>query len=309
MAVQTSRRQRPLFDWIGNWQLATLFLLPTMALLIFMNVFPLLWSLYLSFTNYNANRDPSWTEAEWVGLENYQEILVDERVWERFVVSAYFVVPAVLAQFILGFGIALLLNRSFKGRGIITTAILVPMMLSPVVVGLFWRFMLQSDIGVVNYFLTEGLGQEPIFWFTDETKARIALVLVDTWQWTPFITLISLAGLSAVPKYLYEAAEVDRASWWFKFRHITLPIVSPLLIIAILFRLMDTYKLFDLAWVLTKGGGPGRATRVMPVHLYRTAFSNFRTGEAAAMGYIMLVAIIALANLLIRLLNQEQANE
>jgi multiple sugar transport system permease protein len=132
------------------------------------------------------------------------------------------------------------------------------------------------------------------------------LVLVDTWQWTPFILLISLAGLSAVPKYLYEAADVDRASGWFKFRHITLPLVSPLLLIAILFRLMDTYKLFDLGWVLT-GGGPGESTKVLPIHLYLIAFSQFDTGRASAIGYIMLIVIIALANLLIRVLNQVKA--
>jgi len=303
----TKTRFRPRFTALKNSNLAAIFLLPTLLLLLAMNIFPLIWSLYLSFTSYNANTDPSWLQAEWVGFANYANLLVDPRVWQHFVISMYFVVPAVTVQFFLGFGIALLLNRPFPGRGIVTTLILVPMMLSPIVVGLFWRFMFQSDIGVINYFLTR-LGFEPVFWLTQTAQARLALVVVDVWQWTPFVMLISLAGLAAVPKYLYEAAEVDQASAWFRFRHITLPIVSPLLAIAVLFRLMDAYKLFDLVWVLTKGGGPGRDTMVLPVYLYRTAFSFNQTGEAAALGYIMLVVIIALANLLIRLINQ-QTNE
>ncbi|NDJ76735.1 MAG: sugar ABC transporter permease [Chloroflexi bacterium] len=298
---------RPRFGWLKDRQLATLFLFPTLGLLIFMNVFPLVWSLYLSFTDYRDSKGIEWTDANWIGLENYQKVLTDARIWERFTISGYFVLPAVLVEFVLGFGIALLLNQAFRGRGVITTIILIPMMLSPIVVAFFWRFMFQADIGIVNYFIVEVFNLDPVLWLTKTKEARIALVLVDTWQWTPFIMLISLAGLAAVPKYLYEAADVDRATEWFKFRHITLPMVSPLLIIAVLFRLMDTYKLFDLAWILTKGGGPGHTTQVLPVYLYKRAFTNHYTGEAAATGYIMLVVIIALANLLIRFINQEQA--
>jgi len=299
----TNDKLRPRFAWLSDRLLINIFLWPTLLLLLFVTIFPLIWSLYLSFTEYSVIRDASWLEAEWVGFQNYGQLLQDEKLWTRFVVSGAFVGPAVLFEFLLGFGIALLFNREFKFRSFITTVILIPMMLTPVVVGLFWRFMLQADIGVVNYFIHDLFGFKRVLWLTDRTSAMASLVLVDVWQWTPFIFLISLAGLSAVPKYLYEAADVDRASAWFKFRHITLPLVSPLLLIAILFRLMDAYKLFDLAWVLT-GGGPGDSTKVLPVHLYKVAFGDFNTGEASAIGYLMLVVIIALANLLIRALNQ-----
>ncbi len=300
---------RTRFRWLNDSLLAGFFLSPTLLLLLFITVFPLVWSLYLSFTEYSVIRDAqAWTTAPWIGMENFRVLLTSEQLWQRFQITAAFVVPTVLLEFLLGFGIALLLNREFKGRGVITTVILIPMMLSPVVVGLFWRFMLQTDFGIVDYFIRDVLGLTPIFWLTERIPARIALVLVDTWQWTPFIMLISLAGLAAVPQYLYEAADVDQASAWFKFWNITLPIVSPLLIIAVLFRLMDTYKLFDLAWVMT-GGGPGDATKNVPVHLYKVAFGQFETGEASAMGYIMLIAVIALANLLIRVLNQVRAEE
>lgn len=303
---RTAAEQRPgaRFRWLSDRLLAGAFLTPTLLLLLFITIFPLVWSLYLSFTNYNVNRDPSWLEAQWVGFDNYVYMLTTERVWERFIESATFVVPAVTIQFLFGFGIALLFNRDFKARGLITTVILIPMMIAPLVAGMFWRFMFQADIGIVNYFVRDVLGLQPVFWLTDRTSAMVSLIIVDTWQWTPFIFLISLAGLAAVPKYLYEAADVDRASAWFKFRHVTLPLVWPLLLIAILFRLMDAYKLFELAWVLT-GGGPG--TRVLPVHLYKIAFGDFSTGRASALGYIMLVVIIALANLLIRAINRARA--
>ncbi len=294
------------FRWLSDRLLSGAFLSPTLLLLVFITVFPLIWSLYLSFTDYSVNSKIPWWEAQWVGLDNYVYMLTQGRVWERFVESATFVLPTVMLEFFLGFGIALLFNRKFSGRGLITTVILIPMMLAPLVVGMFWRFMFQADIGVVNYFIRDVFGLSQVNWLTNRTTSMIALILVDTWQWTPFVFLISLAGLSAVPKYLYEAADVDRASAWFKFRHITLPLVWPLLLIAILFRLMDAYKLFELAWVLT-GGGPG--TRVLPIHLYKIAFSDFDTGRASALGYIMLVVIIALANLLIRALNQAKAEE
>lgn len=303
-AAQSKARAR--FGWLTDRWLVVGFLSPTMILLLFITVFPLIWSLYLSFTSYSPAHDSSWTAAKWVGLKNYADLLADPQVWARFTVSASFVVPTVALEFLLGFGIALLFNRPFKGRAFITTAILIPMMLSTVVVGLFWRFILQADIGVANYFIHDLLRLQAVHWLTDRTSALVSLVLVDAWQWTPFVFLISLAGLAAVPRYLYEAADVDRASAWFKFRHITLPLISPLLLIAVLFRLMDTYKLFDLVWVLTDGGGSTN-TKVLPSYLYEVAFGSFQTGRASAIGYVMLVVIIALANLLIRALNQTKS--
>ena len=155
-------------------------------------------------------------------------MLTDPEIWGYFQTTAYFVVLAVITQFIIGFGLALLLNREFRYKGLVTTLILLPMMLSPVVVGLFWRFIFASDAsGLINYLLSPLL-RESIGWTTDPKIAMLAVVIVDTWMWSPFMMLISLAGLSAIPKYLYEAADVDRASRWFKFRWITLPLVSPL---------------------------------------------------------------------------------
>lgn len=170
-----------------------------------------------------------------------------------------YVFGAVTLQTVLGFAIAYLISRRTHGRGLLTTLFLVPMMLSPVVVGLFWRFMLDAQFGVINSLLGSlGLGQ--VEWLTQQRTALMSLIVVDTWQWTPFIMLIALAGLTAVPKYLYEAASIDRASEWFRFRTITLPLVWPLLLIAVLFRAIEAFRLFDLVYILTSGG-PGSPPR------------------------------------------------
>jgi multiple sugar transport system permease protein len=305
-AATTPARIRPRFSWFSDRLMAITFLSPTMLLLLFITVTPLIWSLYLSFTSWSVIRDASRAPL-WVGTENYWSLLTDDRTWQRFVVTGQFVVPTVLIELLLGFGAAMLLNRKFSGRGLIMTLMLIPMMLSPVVVALFWRFIMQGE-GVLNYYVTQVIGADPILWLTDRWIAPWALVLVDVWMWTPFMMLISLAGLSAVPKYLYEAAAVDRASAWFRFRHITLPMVMPLLLIAIIFRTMDAYKLFDQVFVLT-GGGPGRFTQTAALYVYEVAFKNFDTGEGSALGYIMLIVIIALANLFIRVLNSTKAEQ
>lgn len=307
-AAPTRRAVRPRFSWLTDRWIAWSFISPTMAILLFVSIFPLVWSLYLSFTDWSVIRDAG-TAPEWIGTANYLKVLTDKRTWERFVVTGQFVVPAVVLELFIGFGIAMLLNRKFRGRGGIMTLMLVPMMLSPVVVALFWRFMMQGE-GVLNYYVVNLLNQQPVLWLTDRNIVIWSLVIVDVWMWTPFMMLMSLAGLSAVPKYLYEAAAVDRAGAWFRFRHITLPMVTPLLLIAVIFRTMDAYKLFDQAFVLVGNrGGPGRAGQTAALWVYEQAFTNWNTGEASALGYVMLIVIIALANLFIRALNATKGTE
>ena len=221
---------------------------------------------------------------------------------ERAITTLIYVVGAVGLQMVLGFTIAYLISRRTRGRGIMTTLFLVPMMLSPVVVGLFWKFMLDAQFGVVNSFLgTLGLGQ--VEWLTNQRLALLSVIIVDTWQWTPFIMLIALAGLTAVPRYLYEAASIDRASEWFRFRHITLPLVWPLLLIAVLFRAIEAFRLFDLVYILTQGG-PGVSTETLSFHVYKVAFLGFDTGVASAYGILMVIIVILLAQLYLRYLDR-----
>lgn len=273
-------------------------LTPTLTLLIGMNLFPLLWSLYLSFCDFNAT---GGKPPVWIGIQNYRDILNDERVWHYFQTTARFVLLAVSLEFLLGFGLALLFNRTFGGRGFWLTLILLPMMLSPAVVGLFWKFLLDPNFGLLPFLMSKITGGDRVTWLTNPDQVMGALVLVDVWMWTPFMLLISLAGLAAVPKSLYEAAAVDRASTMFKFFRITLPLIAPLLMVALLFRTMDAFKLFDLVYTLTNGG-PGDASETTSLYLYRLAFAQFDTGQACALAYIMLVIIIALSNLYVRIL-------
>lgn len=314
---------------LRDYQLKMLFIMPTLVLLIVMNIFPLLWSLILSFSEYSAIEPQA---PDFLGTKNYSRIFTNPSIWSYFTTTAYFVVMSVTAQFIIGFGLALLLNRDFKGKGVTTTLMLIPMMLSPVVVGLFWRFILDSQWGLFNYLLllipstlsriTSALhfpysivnwlqnvssSARDIVWLTKPKPALFSLVIIDTWMWSPFMMLLSLAGLSAIPKYLYEAAEIDRASSWFKFRHITLPLVAPLLLIALLFRTMDAFKLFDLVYITTSGG-PGSATETVSMNLYRLAFQEYRTGESCALAYILLIFIIALSNIYIKYLNKAKGS-
>lgn len=284
---------------LSDRNLAVAFVTPALLLLLFMSVFPLLWALFLSFTDYSVTRNQP---ASFVGLQNYVDILTSSQVLARTVTTLIYVVGAVALQTVLGFGIAYLISRRTRGRGALTTLFLVPMVLSPVVVGLFWRFMLDAQFGVVNSLLgSVGIGQ--VEWLTRMPMALISLIVVDTWQWTPFIMLIALAGLTAVPKYLYEAASIDRASEWFCFRHITLPLVWPLLLIAVLFRAIEAFRLFDLVYVLTNGG-PGVSTETLSFHVYKVAFLGFNTGTASAYGILMVLVVLVLVQLYLRYLNK-----
>ncbi|WP_336923793.1 carbohydrate ABC transporter permease [Aquipuribacter sp. SD81] len=280
-------------------RLAVAFISPAMLLLLTMSVFPLLWALYLSFTEYSVTRD---VPPAWVGFANYADVVTSSEVHGRALTTLLYVVCAVGLQTVLGFTIAYLISRRKRGQGLLTLLFLVPMMLSPVVVGLFWRFMLDTQFGVVNSLLdSAGLGR--VEWLTQQRTALLSLIVVDTWQWTPFIMLIALAGLTAVPKYLYEAASIDRASEWFRFRSITLPLVWPLLLIAVMFRAIEAFRQFDLVFILTNGG-PGVSTETLSFHVYKVAFLGFDTGTASAYGILMVVVVIILAQFYLRYLDR-----
>lgn len=292
---------QPKHRQISDGAVIRMFIMPTLILLILMNVFPLIYSLYLSFTNYSViSGDP----PSWVGVDNYTKILSDERFWGNFTITGRYALLSVVLQMIVGFGLAMLLREKFKASGLITTLILVPMMLSPIVVGVFWRLMFNPSLGVFNYLLGYTNVETAPEWLAEPNLALWAIIIVDVWMWSPFVMLLSLAGLSAIPDYLYEAAAIDRASSWFQFRRITLPQVMPLLLIAVLFRTIEAFKQFDLVMGIT-GGGPGDVTETVSVRLYRLAFQGqFDTGMSSALAYIVLVIIIAVSNLYIKALNR-----
>jgi multiple sugar transport system permease protein len=285
---------------ISDKSIQTMFILPTMILLILWNIFPLFYSLYLSFTDYSVI---AGVAPKWVGFANYREILSDPLIWKYFALTGRFALMSVGLQTIVGFAMAMIVRAKFRASGLITTLILIPMMLSPVVVGKFWYMIFNPTYGPFNYLLGMPPPGGPD-WLASPTYALWAVVIVDVWMWSPFVMLLCLSGLKAIPEYLYEAAAIDRASSWFQFWRITLPQVAPLLMIAILFRTIEAFKQFDVVMGLT-GGGPGDATELVAVDLYRIAFlGQFNTGKASAFAYIVLIIIVAVSNLYIRYLNR-----
>ncbi len=274
---------------------------PALIVLFIMNIFPLLWSFGLSFFNYRANRQdvPSF-----VGLRFYERVLTDPDVWERFQTTALIVGSSVLLQLIFGFLLALMFANQFPMRRILLMLVLAPMMLSFVSVGVFFKLYYEPTFGILSQLIRIFTG-EPFAILASPTGAIIAIVVADAWMWAPFVMLLVLAGLVSVPKYLYEAAEIDRASWWRRFRTITFPYIRSLLLLAVLFRTIETFKLFDIVYIITEGG-PGSATETIAVFTYRLAFQFFRTSQSAALAYIILFVVIVLTNLYLYAVKQRE---
>jgi multiple sugar transport system permease protein len=294
-----ARRVRGLSDRAIAW----LFVAPTIFLLLAINIFPLIWTIRLSFTNYRANRPNA--DVEWVGLRNYERILSDPEIWQTMQATAHFLFWTLFFQVLIGFALAWLINAKFRGSNFWTTVIVLPMMLSPAVVGNFWTFLYQPQIGLFNYVVAFVSGADPTSFsmIGDVPLAPWAIVIVDTWMWTPFVMLICLAGLRSIPDTIYEAAECDRASKWRQFWTITVPMVLPFLMLAVLFRGIENFKMFDLVVQLT-GGGPGSTTELTSINLKREAFEKWRTGYASAYAVILFVTVFGLASIYVKALNK-----
>ena len=270
-----------------------LFIIPTILFLIVFNIFPLIYSLGYSFTDFRASMNDPVT---FVGLQNYRDLLADPRIWSNFSVTAKYVIVSVGGQMLVGFGIALLLNRSFPFKGLVTTLLLLPMMLSAAVVGLFWKLLYDPSWGVINYVF--GLGS--FAWLSDPDVALYAVAITDIWMWAPFVMLLSLAGLSAVPQQLYDAAAIDSAGAWSTFTRITLPLVAPLLLIALIFRTMEAFKTFDIAYIMSTQ----LTTELVSKRLYKMAFQEWQTGLSCALAYIVLIVVLAITNIYVKYLNR-----
>ncbi len=294
-----ARRIRGLSDRAIAW----IFVAPTIFLLLAVNIFPLIWTIRLSFTDFRVNRPNN--DVEWVGLRNYQRILTDPDVWATMQATAHFLIWTIVLQVLIGFALAFLINKKFRGNDLWTTIIVLPMMLSPAVVGNFWTFLYQPQIGLFNYAVAFLTGADPSSFsmIGDVNLAPWAIVIADTWMWTPFVMLICLAGLRSIPDSIYEAAECDRASKWRQFWTITIPMALPFLMLAVLFRGIENFKMFDLVVQLT-GGGPGNTTTLTSIDLKREAFERWRTGYSSAYAVILFVTVFGLASIYVKALNK-----
>ncbi|MEM8795804.1 MAG: sugar ABC transporter permease [Pseudomonadota bacterium] len=297
--VHVANKVRGLSDRAIAW----IFVAPTIIILLAINIFPLIWTIYLSFTNYRVNRPNR--DIEFIGLRNYERILTDSDTWITMQATAHFLIWTIVLQVLIGFTLAYLINKKFKGNDLWTTIIVLPMMLSPAVVGNFWTFLYQPQIGLFNYFISffTGIDETSFSMIGSVTLAPWAIIIVDTWMWTPFVMLICLAGLRSIPDSIYEAAECDRASQWRQFWTITVPMVLPFLMLAVLFRGIENFKMFDLVVQLT-GGGPGNITTLSSIDLKREAFEKWRTGFASAYAVILFVTVFGLASIYVKALNR-----
>ena len=303
VARATPPRMARRIKGLSDRSIAWIFVAPTIFLLLAVNIFPLIWTIWLSFTNYRANRPNA--DVEWVGLRNYERILTDSDIWMTMQATAHFLLWTLFFQVLIGFALAWLINRKFKGNDLWTTIIVLPMMLSPAVVGNFWTLLYQPQIGLFNNIISFFTGTDPTSFsmIGDVHLAPWAIVIVDTWMWTPFVMLICLAGLRSIPDSIYEAAECDRASKWRQFWTITVPMALPFLMLAVLFRGIENFKMFDLVVQLT-GGGPGNITTLTSIDLKREAFEKWRTGFSSAYAVILFVTVFGLASIYVKALNK-----
>lgn len=297
-------RAQPLRRPVGERAAPWLFLAPAVLTLLAVSVFPLFYSLTLSFNNWNLASQAGW---KWAGLNNFRTIFtMDPFFKSSLLTTAVYVFGTVGIELLLGLGIALLLNRKFRGQSLVRTLMLLPMMMTPVVVGVVWRFMYNPELGMINYLA--GLLRLPQkVWLGDVATALPSVMLAEIWEWTPFVALVLMSGLHAISHEPYEAAAIDGASHWQAFRYITLPLLRPTIIVAALIRLMDAFKAFDVIFVTTRGG-PGISTEILSLYTYRNGFKFFQMGYAAALSYVMLFLITIVGQFLVRMMAENGRN-
>lgn len=270
---------------------SALFLAPAVAFLLLTSVYPLLYSLWLSFHSWNMTIPRS--QPVWIGTRNYERLWTDPDFWNSIKVTLIFVTVAVTVEFIFGMGLALLATSRIRAMGFIRTIMLFPLMLAPVVAGVLWRTLFQSSYGVINWVIgLVGIPAQP--WLGSPSQALPAVIAVEIWQNLPVVTFILAAGIQSLPVDLYKAAQVDGASAWQIFRRITLPLLKPVILVLLLLRIMDAFKVFDIVFTMTYGG-PGQTTELMSMLIYKTGFKFFQIGQASAMSWVFLVAIFILS--------------
>ena len=277
------------------------FTAPTFVLSFLVIVAPIIYMIFLSFHQVILTKPT--LGSPFVGLANYVELLHDPYFWTSLRITFIFTFGSVFVELFWGLGMALLLNREFKGKGIIRSLYLLPMMMTPVIAALTWKFMYEPTFGIINYYLRMVKLPEPK-WLAEPSTALLAVMITDIWRTTPFIFLVLLAALQALPREVYEASKVDGASGSQQFWHITLPLLRPVILVISLIRLMDAFRMFDIVFVQTRGG-PSFSTELAMVYNYRIGFRYFRIGSAGAFSTITLIVILVLCWFFIRALRVE----
>ena len=291
MTVDTIKRREQRTGWI--------LILPALLLLLFVYGYPIIRAFWLSLFTQNLGTE---LQPVFSGVDNYVRMAGDGRFWQSFWVTSVFTVSAVLLELLLGLGIALVLNEQFKGRSLVRTAAIIPWALPTALIGLAWAWIFNDQFGVVNDILLRlGLIKTGINWLGDPNLALLAVIIADVWKTTPFISILLLAGLQSISPDLYEAHSIDGATPWQSFYKITLPLLMPQILIALLFRFAQSFGVFDLIAVMT-GGGPGGATEVVSLYIYSTVMRYLDFGYGSALvvvTFVLLILAVAIASFLL----------
>lgn len=283
LSGSNTRRERILL-WVDD-HLKWLMTLPAVILLFSLTFYPLLRALEMSVHRFLP------IGRRYVGIENYVNLLSDGAFLQSLWVTSKFIGISVTVEFLLGFGIALLLNKKIKVRGLVQTVILIPMILSGTVIGLIWR-LLYAPSGLLDYIFHPLIGHN-VGWVSEPNIALVSVILTDIWQWTPLVVLVMFAGLQSVPDYIQEAAIMDGASRRQRFLHITFPYLKSLIVIVLIIRMVDALRVFAKVFILTRGG-PASATNVISMEMYRVAFRFSNFGQASAMAVSLLLVVIVM---------------
>jgi multiple sugar transport system permease protein len=276
------------FSWFDR-NLKWIYTLPAVLFVLLMMVFPIIYTVRISFYEWSMS---ATTPPLFVGLANYIALFNDTRFWHAVGSTFYFTGAALVVEVVLGVAIAVLLSRNFRGKNFVKTIFLLPMVATPVAMGLVWMLIYEPTIGVANQFLN-ALGFKPLLWLASENQVIPSLIIIDVWEWTPMIALIVMAGMATLPSDPYEAADVDGASAWRKFVSITLPLLRPTILVAAMLRLIDVLKTFDIIYATTQGG-PNFASETLNLYGYVLGFQYFKLGMASSLLVLFFLLVMAL---------------
>ncbi len=296
VAASPSRSRR-----MTERRVALLLVLPTLVILFILSIYPLVWAGMMAFRVENLFNPAA---GKWIGFRNFDFLLTkDQTFWKTMWLTGVWCTVTVSIQLVLGFLLALLLDTTMRGIGILRTLIVIPVFISPVAMGLTWRFMYEPISGVINHLITS-IGLSRYTWHTMPESSLISLIITDIWQWTPFVTLILMAGMQGISVEVVEAARLDRIRGWAYIRRIVLPLIWPVVTVVVLLRLVDAIRVFDIAWVLTRGG-PGTSSLLASVNMY-SQFQAGRLGVMAAYGFLLLIAINIVVVSFLRVLYRQE---
>lgn len=288
--------RKPSSDKMISWA----FLIPASIVLLITAVAPLCYSLVISFFRYKLNTPNA--SPEFIGLDNYARIFTTDLFWTCLKNTAVFAVISVAMEIVLGVVLAMMLSNNSRITRLILSILLIPMIMAPVASGTLWRMMFDRSTGVVNYLLT-WIGMEPVNFLGSSRLAIYSVIFVDVWRLTPWVTVLVASGLKGIPGNYIEAAVIDGASRWEVFRHIILPLIKPVLMIVLMMRFTDAFKVFDTVYVMTSGG-PGNSTEMLPNYIYNQALKYMNVGYAAALAFVFIGTMAVLSFLFIRMRNR-----